>query len=360
MSLDKKYQLSIVNYQLFCTFALTMENPYVKQYPELMAGKTVLYCHGFASSGQSGTVTRLRTVMPEAKVIAPDLPVHPEEAIALLHDICKKEHPDLIIGTSMGGMYAEQLYGYDRICVNPALEMGETMKAHGMTGTQQFQNPRLDGVQEFYVDKSLIKEYKERSEHRFEGVTDEERQRVFGLFGDNDTTVNTFDMFRQVYPQAIHFHGEHRMNDQSFMHSVIPVIRWIDDKQEKRERPIIYIGIETMMDRYQHPTASVQKAVRMLIEDYQVYFVCPTENHWEQWKNAGEPTENCCGQWLEEYINVPAWHHAVYTERRDLLYGDFLIARQKEGDPMATFLEYGSDTFKTWDDIIVFFERLKS
>ena len=25
---------------------------------------------------------------------------------------------------------------------------------------------------------------------------------------------------------------------------------------------------------------------------------------------------------------------------------------------MATFLEYGSDTFKTWDDIMVFFDRL--
>ena len=122
------------------------ENPYVKQFPDMMAGKTILYCHGFASSGQSGTVERLRTVMPQARVIAPDLPVHPAEAMSLLRDICRQEQPDLIIGTSMGGMYAEQLRGYDRICVNPALEMGDTMRSHGMTGTQQFQNPRLDGV----------------------------------------------------------------------------------------------------------------------------------------------------------------------------------------------------------------------
>ena len=54
----------------------------------------------------------------------------------------------------MGGMYTEQLRGFDRICINPALEIAETMKAHGMTGTQQFQNPRLDGIQEFYVDKA--------------------------------------------------------------------------------------------------------------------------------------------------------------------------------------------------------------
>ena len=329
----------------FRNFALMItENPYVKQFPELMAGKVVLYCHGFASSGQSGTVTRLREVMPQAKVIAPDLPIHPAEAIALLRDICQQEQPDLIIGTSMGGMYAEQLYGFDRICVNAALEMGETMKAHGMTGTQQFQNPRLDGIQEFYVDKALVKEYKDQSEERFKGATDEERQRIYGLFGDQDTTVDTYDMFHEVYPQAIHFHGEHRMNDQSFMHSVVPVIRWIDDRQEHRERPIIYIGIETMMDGYQKPASSVQKAIRQLIEHYQVYFVAEDEA-------VAKP-------WLEEYIGVPVWHHTIITWRRDLLYGDYLISKKKEGDTMATLLEFGSDTFKTWEDFIDYFSHL--
>ena len=328
---------------------MTTENPYIKQFPELMAGKTVLYCHGFASSGQSGTVARLREVMPQARVVAPDIPIHPAEGFALLRDICQKEQPSLIIGTSMGGMYAEQLRGHDRICVNPALEMGETMRSHGMTGTQQFQNPRQDGIQELYVDKALIKEYKELSEHRFEGLTDEDAARVYGLFGDRDDIVDTFGMFSEHYPQALHFHGEHRMNDQSFMHSVVPVIRWIDDRQEHRERPIIYIGIETMHDAYQKPASSVQKAVRLLIEHYQVYFVTtmpPTTGGWEE------------GAWLTEYIGVPAWQHTICTCRRDLLYGDYLISCRKEGDTMATLLEYGSDTFKTWEDIIEYFSRL--
>ena len=325
------------------------ENPYVKQFPELMKGKTVLYVHGFASSGQSGTVTRLRTVLPKARVIAPDVPIHPEEAMALLHETCERERPDLIIGTSMGGMYTEQLRGFDRICVNPALEMGETMKAHGMTGTQQFQNPRLDGVQEFYVDKALIKEYRDRSERRFEGATTgDERRRVWGLFGDRDDVVDTFDMFSEHYPQATHFHGEHRMDDRSFMHAVVPVIRWIDDRQEKRQRPIIYIGVECLSPRplkESQPLPSAQKAVRLLIERYDVYFVAD---------QASPETE----RWLEEYINVPAWRHTIYTYRRDLLYGDYLISQQKEGDTMATLLEFGSDTFKTWDDIIEYFSRL--
>lgn len=335
---------------IFCTFAVNistnMENSYIKQFPELMAGKTVLYCHGFGSSGQSGTVTRLREVMPNAKVIAPDLPVDPHEAIALLHAICEQEKPDLIIGTSMGGMYAEQLRGFDRICINPALEIAETMRAHGMTGTQQYQNPRLDGVQEFYVDKALVKAYREVSEQRFVGLTPEDERRVYGLFGDKDDLVDTIGIFSQHYSQATNFHGEHRMDDKSYMHSVVPVIRWIDDKQEHRQRPIIYIGIETMMDAYQKPASSVQKAVRLLIEHYEVFFVAPP--------SVSATTTS----WLMEHINVPAWQHTIFTPRRDLLYGDYLISKEKEGDTMATLLEYGSDTFKTWEDIIEYFSRL--
>ncbi len=52
-----------------------MESQYVKQFPELLKGKTLLYVHGFGSSGQSGTVGRLRTAFPNATVVAPDLPL---------------------------------------------------------------------------------------------------------------------------------------------------------------------------------------------------------------------------------------------------------------------------------------------
>ena len=84
------------------------------QYPSLMKGKKIMYVHGFMSSAQSGTVARIREMLPSADVVAYDLPLHPEEAMALLREKCKEQNPDLIIGTSMGGMYTEMLYGYDR------------------------------------------------------------------------------------------------------------------------------------------------------------------------------------------------------------------------------------------------------
>ena len=140
------------------------------------------------------------------------------------------------------------------------------------------------------------------------------------------------------------------MNDKSFMHSVVPVIRWIDDRQEGRERPIVYIGVETLSDIYEAPRSSMQKTVRKLIENYQVFFVAAAP------PDAVYYAETC--DWLYDYVNVPAWGHTVFTVRRDLLYGDYFIGVEEEWSGMATHLQFGSDTFKTWDDIATYFERL--
>jgi predicted esterase YcpF (UPF0227 family) len=328
---------------------MNIQNPYIKQFPEPFAGKTVMYVHGFGSSGQSGMVSRIREVLPKATVIAPDLPLRPAEALSLLHETCEREHPDLIIGTSMGGMYAEMLTGYDRILVNPALQMGDTMKEHGMIGAQHFSNPRQDGVQDFIVTKALVKEYKDMTEQCFSSVTPDEQSRVWGLFGDEDTTVDTYDLFHEHYPTAIRFHGEHRMNDRSFMHSVVPVIRWIDDRQERRERPIVYIDVRALCDQRGQPRSSAQKTIRQLLERYQLYFVAAAPADSRHYADTL--------QWLYEHINVPAWGHTVFTNQKPLLYGDYLIDVEKT-EGMAALIHFGSDTFKTWDDIAVYFSRL--
>lgn len=332
-----------------------MENNYAIQFPEIMKGKKILYVHGFSSSGQSGTVVKIREMLPGATVVAPDLPLHPAEAMDLLHHTCETGNPDLIIGTSMGGMYAEMLYGYDRILVNPAFQMGDTMLKHGMLGKNTFLNPRQDGVQEFIVTKALVEEYKEITAKCFAGVTEEEsRDRVYGLFGDEDPVVHTRDLFSQHYRNAISFHGEHRMNDKILLHSVLPVVQWIDDRQEHRERPIIYVSIDTLRDARGNQMSSAMKAFRYLFEHYAMYIVAPSPAY-----NPEYIAEVM--RWAEDVVNVPAWQHLVFTNRKDLIYGDYLIDPSDEygaADFMGTLIKFGSDTFKTWEEIIEFFSRL--
>ena len=328
-----------------------MENKYVKQYPDLMAGKKVMYVHGFGSSAQTGTVSRLRTVMCNATVIAEDMPLHPQEAIELLHRMCEEEHPDLIIGSSMGGMYTEQLYGYDRIVINPAFRIADTMAQHGLTGAQTFFNPRKDGVQKFFVDNNMVKEYRRVSEQCFSHVTDEERQRVWGLFGDCDTTVDTWDLFRQHYPTAIHFHGEHRMDDKSYMHGVMPIIRWIDDRQESRQRPVLLITLDSARDAYGEPRSSMQKAFRRLIETYDVHLVAPAD-----FNDRTAMADTMA--WAEKHLDAPSYNHLSFENNPAMLLGDYLVSTTPCKNFMGTVIPFGSDSFKTWEEVITYFDRL--
>lgn len=328
-----------------------MENKYVKQYPDLMAGKKVMYVHGFGSSAQTGTVGRLRTVMCNATVIAEDMPLHPQEAMELLHRMCEEEHPDLIIGTSMGGMYTEQLYGYDRIVINPAFRIADTMAQHGLTGAQTFFNPRKDGVQKFFVDNNMVKEYRRVSEQCFSHVTDEERQRVWGLFGDCDTTVDTWDLFRQHYPTAIHFHGEHRMDDKSYMHGVMPIIRWIDDRQEGRQRPVLLVAIDSARDTHGEPRSSMQKAFRRLIETYDVHLVAPAD-----FNDRTAMADTIA--WAEKHLDAPSYNHLSFENNPAMLLGDYLVSTSPCNNFMGTVIPFGSDSFKTWEEVITYFDRL--
>lgn len=347
-----------------------MENPYITQYPDLMQGKKIMYNHGFGSAASSGTVKLIQQTFPNAKVIAYDIPLHPAEGIKLLKEKAAQEKPDLIIGTSMGGMYTEMLYGFDRICVNPAFEMAQTMKEHGLTGKQTWQNPRQDGETEFMVNKALEKEYKEMTEQCFTGLeamTPEEKsreqKRVWGLFGDEDNLVHTWDVYRSHYPQAAHFHGGHRMDDKSFLSGVVPVIRWIDDSQEGRERQIVYIDSSCLIENEPvflkglekedggRPKASLQKAFKTLIEKYQVYIVVPspTNDHDSYAKAAS---------WIEQYLSTPAHDHVIYANQKPLLYGDFYIDMHPADGLLSTAIQLGSDDFKTWEEVITYFSRL--
>ena len=87
--------------------------------------KKVIYIHGFASAGSTGSATQMRNhLYPKGvQVLSPDVPVDPLEAVSFLKAFVQQEQPDLIVATSMGALYAEQLKGFQRILVNPSFHM---------------------------------------------------------------------------------------------------------------------------------------------------------------------------------------------------------------------------------------------
>lgn len=199
--------------------------------------KKILFAHGFASSGASGTVMTLRQMLyhsaasdtgDEVRVIAPDLPVMPLESMEMLRQLAADEQPDLILGTSMGAFYAEQLRGFRRILVNPSFQMARLLTFGGM-GRQEFRNKRADGAHDFKVDKEMIAQFRTLEKESFKGIDAEEKGRVWGLFGDKDKKVNHQKDFIKHYGREhfIVFDGEHFLNDKVLSRSVLPVVRQV-------------------------------------------------------------------------------------------------------------------------------------
>ena len=121
--------------------------------------KKILFLHGLGSSGATQTAEYLRRKFPEAEVISPDIPLDPDKALRFLNKLCHEENPDVIIGTSMGAMYAQQMHGYHKIMVNPAFHVSEIMRQN--MGVNKFLNPRRDGAEEFTINESLCRKYEE-------------------------------------------------------------------------------------------------------------------------------------------------------------------------------------------------------
>ena len=186
----------------------------------------ILYFHGFASSGATGTAESLRRMLPEVEVISPDIPVDPSEALPFLRALCEQEKPDLIIGTSMGAMYAQQMFGYKKICVNPAFNMSTLSKVF-RTGEHKFLNGRKDSQKTFKITKEIIQKQNMMERQQFKGITPFDRENTYGLFGIHDTTVNCYDLFKKYYTKAQRFDGEHHLNEKALRTAVVPLAKTI-------------------------------------------------------------------------------------------------------------------------------------
>ena len=86
----------------------------------------ILYIHGLSSSGNSGTAEHLRRLLPNDTIFSPDLPIEPMVALEMLKRLVKEEKINLVIGTSMGGMFAQKLQGTYKILVNPSLHVSRS------------------------------------------------------------------------------------------------------------------------------------------------------------------------------------------------------------------------------------------
>lgn len=190
----------------------------------------VLFIHGLASSGAYKMASSLRILLKGSEVIAPDVPIEPGEALNLLEGICRDERPDLIVGLSLGGFWAQKLRGYRKILVNPDFHISRLLRT--MTGEREYLSPRCDGALTFTVTDALCDEYARLESVEFDGLASEEVALTTGMFADRDEMVNCKDEFEAYYPgRSRSYPGTHLPNYPEIKKYILPVIEYeVSDK----------------------------------------------------------------------------------------------------------------------------------
>lgn len=151
----------------------------------------VLFVHGLASSGAYKLAEMLRIIL-KAEVLAPDVPIDPDEALSLLRKLREAERPDLVVGLSWGGFLTLQLSGIRRAVINPDLHISRLMRS--MTGEVEYLSPRRDGTKTFTITPALCDRYEALE------ATIPDGDGLMGLFADGDELVHCHDEFAARYP----------------------------------------------------------------------------------------------------------------------------------------------------------------
>jgi hypothetical protein len=167
-------------------------------------------------------------------VISPDIPVQPEVAVTELKRLASLLRPDaIIVGTSMGGMFAQLFRGFRRILINPSFHTSRHLSEK--TGQRlPFHNPRVDGAKDFEVTDKLVKKYQKLEEKQFDpkfgiiGKNPDRPDLVSAFFGINDDVVNCKDEYLSHYGDAVDFEGGHRLDPNTTITLIVPKILSLD------------------------------------------------------------------------------------------------------------------------------------
>lgn len=183
----------------------------------------ILFIHGLASSGAYKMASSLRMLVKGSEVIAPDVPIEPSEALGLLEAVCRDEDPDLVVGHSLGGFWAQKLRGRRKILVNPDFHVSRLLRSR--IGVMEYLSPRRDGAKSFTITEGICDAYEALEKVQFDSLGPDETALTTGLFADQDEMVDCFDEFCALYPgRGLRYPGTHLPNYPQIKKYFLPVI----------------------------------------------------------------------------------------------------------------------------------------
>lgn len=179
-----------------------------------------IYVHGLASGANASTLDKLAKRFPQFVWILADFGEELAENVEQLNEIIRSNSPQLIIGTSMGGLtvlYADAPEAVKVVC-NPALSIADSVRHTIGLGRHEYFCDRLDGATEFELTEPMCQRYEEyiashtpslgRANYAIFSAHDE-------LLGDEATAAAQQVVANSGYRVLIDPKGKHRMQSST-------------------------------------------------------------------------------------------------------------------------------------------------
>ena len=187
----------------------------------------IIFLHGFFASGSCPLAQTLRQELKDTVlVLSPDLPLHPDQALDKIRQLCLAECPRLLVGNSCGSFYAQlisQSTGLPALLGNPHFAM--TRFLSDRIGDHEYKSPRKDGRQQFSITPQLVTEFARLEAKQFDAIPPHQRENIWGLFGTQDTLAHFEPLFLQYYSHSFHFPGAHTPTTEEVRQWYIPLIK---------------------------------------------------------------------------------------------------------------------------------------
>ena len=249
--------------------------------------KKILFLHGFFATGSCPMARALREAFDgQAVVLTPDLPLHPKEALKYIRMLIDKKKPDLLIGNSCGAFLAQMLspvVGIPALLGNPHFKMTDFLRER--IGEHEYKAPRMDGNQTIVINESLINEFEQLEALQFDYCNPYYKDRVWGLFGEQDTLAHFEPLFLQHYNNSYHFPGGHMPTEQEVRTWYAPLAqKMLMEYSVKKER--FFRHFKGGLYKYIHSAYDSETQERMVVYQAlygeEAYWVRPEKMFFEK------------------------------------------------------------------------------
>ena len=176
--------------------------------------------HGLASGAKASTFDNLAKRFPQFIWMSADFGEELAKNVKQLNDMICSNYPQLIVGTSMGGLavlYADAPKAVKVVC-NPALSIADSVRNTIGLGRHEYFCERLDGATEFELTEQMCQRYEQyitthtpllgRASYAIFSAHDE-------LLGDEASAAAQQVVAESGYRVLIDTKGKHRMQSST-------------------------------------------------------------------------------------------------------------------------------------------------